>query len=52
LFPSGIAVETLAAGAPWPVLDNRAVECNIGRDVLQHGLLIYNGLTNTFSLIF
>ena len=52
LFPSGIDVETLAAGAPWPILNNRAIECSIGRDILRHGLFIYNGMTNTFSLIF
>ena len=52
LFSNGIDVDTLAVGAPWPVQDDQTIVCSIGRDVLKHGLLIYNGLTNMFSLIF
>ena len=50
LFPQEIAVDVVAVEGSWP--DTWNIHCFIGRDVLQHGLLIYNGMTNMFSLIF
>ena len=52
LFPQGIAADVLAVEVPWPTRHERYVQCLIGRDILKHSLLIYNGFTNTFTLIF
>ncbi len=49
LFPQGVDVDVSAVEVP---IENVGVDCLIGRDVLKHSLLIYNGMTNMFSLIF
>ena len=33
-------------------LQGQHIQCLIGRDVLQHGLLVYTGYDNSFSLSF
>jgi hypothetical protein len=48
-FPHCASIDVLATGATWPHQD---VLCIIGRDTLKYGLFMYNGFTNTFSLIF
>jgi len=48
-FPHCASVDVLAVGATWPQQD---FLCIIGRDTLKYGLFMYNGSTNTFSLIF
>ena len=52
LFPQGCTAEILAIEAPYIIRPNARTKCLIGRDILKHSLLIYNGLTNMFSLIF
>ena len=49
LFPNNVIVETVAIAAP---LQNQHIQCLIGRDVLRHGVLIYTGYINTFTLSF
>lgn len=48
-FPQGVYVDVVAAASTWLGNDYR---CIIGRDALKHGMLMYNGLTNSFALIF
>ena len=49
-FPNGVLLPTIMAiEAP---LEGQNIQCLIGRDVLAHGILIYNGYTDTFSLSF
>jgi len=48
-FQNNVVIETLAIGAP---LQGQHIQCLIGRDVLAHGVLIYVGYTNTFTLSF
>jgi hypothetical protein len=52
LFPQGSAAEVVAIETLWPERNNHYIQCCIGRDVLRRSLLIYNGMTNMFSLIF
>lgn len=50
IFPNNVAVETSELiEAP---LQGQHIQCLIGRDILKHGVLIYNGYmqTITFSL--
>jgi len=49
VLPNNVVVETTAIAAP---LQNQHIQCLIGRDVLQHGVLVYIGYANTFSLSF
>lgn len=49
LFPNNVVVETVAIATP---LQNQHIQCLIGRDVLRHGVLIYTGYMNTFTLSF
>lgn len=49
LFPNNVIVETAVIGAP---LKGQHIQCLIGRDVLQHGVFIYIGYTNTFTMSF
>jgi len=49
VFPNNVIIEAVVIGAP---LQGQSVACLIGRDVLQHGVLIYTGYTNTFTLSF
>lgn len=48
-FPNNVIVETKAIAVP---LQNQPIQCLIGRDVLQRGVLVYVGYTNTFTLSF
>lgn len=48
-LPNNVVVETTAIAAP---LQDQHIQCLIGRDVLQHGVFIYIGYANTFSLSF
>jgi len=49
LFPNRVLVETTVIGAP---LKGQHIQSLIGRDVLRHGVFIYIGYTNTFTLSF
>jgi predicted aspartyl protease len=49
LFPNNVTVEALAIEAP---LRGQQIQCLIGRDVLAHGVLIYTGYINQFTLSF
>jgi len=49
LFPNNVIVETVVIAAP---LQGQNILCLIGRDVLQHGVFIYTGYVNTFTLSF
>ena len=48
-FPDNIIAETVAIAAP---LQGQHIECLIGRDILKHGVFIYTGYMNTFTLSF
>ena len=49
IFPNNVIVEAVVIAAP---LQGQHIQCLIGRDILEHGVLIYIGYTNTFSLSF
>ncbi len=49
LFPNNVVVEGVVIAAP---LKGQHIQCLIGRDVLQHGVFIYTGYTNSFTLSF
>jgi hypothetical protein len=49
IFPNNVVVEATVISAP---LQGQQAQCLIGRDVLSHGVLIYIGYINTFSLSF
>ena len=49
LFPNNVIVETVAITAS---LQEQHIQCLIGRDVLCHGVFIYTGYINTFTLSF
>jgi hypothetical protein len=49
LFPSNVIVEGVVIEAP---LQGQHIQCLIGRDVLQQGVLVYIGYTNQFTLSF
>jgi predicted aspartyl protease len=49
LFPNNVIVETVVIAAP---LKGQHIQCLIGRDVLRHGVLIYTGYIDTFTLSF
>ena len=49
-FPNGVNVAIVPViEAP---LEGQNIQCLIGRDILEHGILIYSGYTNSFSLSF
>ncbi len=49
-FPNGVMVHNaVAIEAP---LAGQHIQCLIGRDILQHGVLIYVGYMNQFTLSF
>ncbi len=52
LFPQGHAADVLAIETPWPERSDQYAMCFIGRDILKQSILIYNGFSNMFSLIF
>ena len=49
LFHSRVVIETVAIAAP---LQGQHIQRLIGRDVLRHGVFIYTGYDNTFTLSF
>lgn len=49
LFPYNVIVEALAIEAP---LKGQQIQCLIGRDVLAHGVFVYTGYINQFTLSF
>ncbi|MEW6741284.1 MAG: retropepsin-like aspartic protease [Planctomycetota bacterium] len=49
VFPNNVVVEALAIEAP---LQGQQVQCLIGRDVLAHGVFVYTGYINQFTLSF
>jgi hypothetical protein len=50
LFPSKVLVEGITViEAP---LQGQHIQCLIGRDILAHGVLVYIGYSNLFSLSF
>jgi predicted aspartyl protease len=49
IFPSNVIVEAIAVEAP---LKGQHIQCLVGRDVLAHGVLVYTGYINQFSLSF
>jgi len=49
LFPYRVVIESVAIAVP---LQGQHIQCLIGRDVLRHGVFIYTGYDNTFTLSF
>jgi predicted aspartyl protease len=49
VFPNNVSVETTVIEAP---LQGQHIQCLIGRNVLAHGVLVYIGYRNLFSLSF
>jgi hypothetical protein len=51
VFPQNkLAFEINAIEVPFMLRPASRVKCRIGRDVLKHAVLTYNGLSNQFSL--
>ncbi len=48
-FPNGPKIEVVAIEAP---LQAQHIQCLIGRDILSHGVFVYTGYVNTFTLSF
>lgn len=49
VFPNNVIGKTIAIEAP---LQGQSIQCLIGREVLAHGVLVYIGYSNLFSLSF
>jgi len=49
IFPNNVIAECLAIEAP---LRGQHIQCLIGRDVLAHGVFVYTGYINQFTLSF
>lgn len=49
VFPNNVVAETTVLEAP---LLGQHIQCLIGRDVLAHGVFVYIGYGNLFSLSF
>lgn len=50
VFPNNVNISSMVVTeAP---LQGQHIQCLIGRDVLQHGVLIYTGYDNSFTLSF
>ena len=49
IFPNNVIVEAIAIEAP---LKGQQIQALVGRDVLAHGVLIYTGYINQFTLSF
>jgi predicted aspartyl protease len=49
VFPNNVVGETTAIEAP---LRDQHIQCLIGREVLAHGVFVYIGYSNLFSLSF
>jgi hypothetical protein len=52
VFQQGKAVEVLAIEVPYMLRPHARIKCVIGRDILQFGVLTYNGRGNTFTFDF
>jgi predicted aspartyl protease len=48
-FPNNVIAETIAIEAP---MQGQQIQCLIGRDILSHGVLVYTGYMNQFTLSF
>ena len=49
VFPNNVTLESTVIEAP---LQGQHIQCLIGRNVLAHGLFVYIGYRNLFSLSF
>ena len=49
IFPDNVIVEAIAVEAP---LKGQQIQCLVGRDVLAHGVFVYTGYINQFTLSF
>ncbi len=49
LLPNNVTVDAVIIAAP---LKDQHIQCLIGRDILQHGVFIYIGYMNQFTLSF
>lgn len=49
VFPNNVVVETTIIEAP---LQGQHIQCLVGRNVLTHGVFVYIGYSNLFSLSF
>ncbi|MFH1865756.1 MAG: retropepsin-like aspartic protease [Candidatus Eisenbacteria bacterium] len=49
IFPNNVFAEVPAIEAP---MQGQQIECLIGRDVLSHAVLVYNGYMNQFTMSF
>jgi hypothetical protein len=49
ILPHNVIVESVVIAAP---LEGQNIQCLIGRDVLRHGVLIYIGYDDSFTLSF
>ncbi len=49
IFPNNVIVEALAIEAP---LRGQHIQSLVGRDVLAHGVFVYTGYINQFTLSF
>jgi len=49
LFQNNVVIETPVIATP---LQGQNIQCLIGRDVLRHGVFIYTGYVNSFTLSF
>ena len=49
LLPNNVTVDAVIIAAP---LKDQHIQCLIGRDILHHGVFIYTGYMNQFTLSF
>jgi predicted aspartyl protease len=49
IFPNNVIAEAIAIEAP---LRGQQIQCLVGRDVLAHGVFVYTGYINQFTLSF
>jgi hypothetical protein len=52
VFPKQVAFEVEAVEIPYMLRPGARIKCLIGRDILQHTILRYDGPSNEFSLVF
>jgi len=50
VFPEGGAVEVNAVEVPYMIRPSKRIKCMIGRDILQHCTLTYDGRANAATL--
>jgi hypothetical protein len=51
-FPGSDILPVRIIELPHKLHTDTTIKCKIGRDILQHGVLTYDGTTDTFSLNF